>query len=78
MLLTFIVSLVVAFVVLYYFKSKAAIADGYNCAMIMLKTNSAEQVLGYMKHYSSYSHSVNYTYLYKFGVKKALKEYWHD
>ena len=82
MLLTFIASLVVAFVVLYYFKAKAARNYGYLTGVAMLETNSRQQVQGYINSYSNNKVSASYNFWYKVGVKKAITEYmrsyWHD
>jgi hypothetical protein len=74
MLITFIVSFVVAFVVLYYFKAKAAVGYGYFIGVLMLRTNSKQQIQGYIANFSNSNTSTSYNYWYKLGVKKALKD----
>lgn len=75
MLITFITSLVVAFVVLYYFKAKAARNYGYFAGKSMLRTNSRQQVQGYLDNFNNGPTSVSYDFWYKSGVKKALADY---
>lgn len=79
MLITFIISLVVAFAVLYYFKAKAARNYGYLTGVAMLETNSRQQVQGYLDNFSNSQASTSYNFWYKLGVKKALRRnYWYD
>lgn len=82
MLITFIVSLVVAFLVLYYFKAKVARNHGYLTGVEMLETNTRQKVQGYLNSYNNSKTSASYNFWYKYGVKKALVEYmrnyWHD
>lgn len=82
MLLTFIISLVVAFVVMYYFKAKTARNYGYLAGVAMLETNSRQKVQSYLDNYSNKQANASYNFWYKSGVKKALVEYmrnyWHD
>lgn len=82
MLLAFIISLVVTFAVLYYFKAKAARNYGYLAGVAMLETNSRQQVQGYLTSFSNSQANASYNFWYKSGVKKALTEYsrsyWHD
>lgn len=72
MLITFIVCFVLAFVVLYYMKARAAIADGYKYGKDMLRSIYGEQVLGYADVFSK--GTANYNYWYKVGVRKAVKD----
>ena len=81
MLITFIISLVVSFVVLYSLHAKIARNHGYEFGRSMLTFNSAAQVQGYLDNFIG-SSSSNYNYWYKAGIKKALLEfkrkYGHD
>lgn len=82
MLITFIISLLVAFAILYYFKAKAARNNGYIDGVAMLETNSRQQVQGYLNNFRNEQASTSYNFWYKSGVKKAIAEYmrnyWHD
>lgn len=79
MLITFVVSLVVAFAVLYYFKAKVARNYGYLTGVTMRQTNSRQQVQGYLDNFSNSQASASYNFWYKSGVKKALRRnYWYD